>query len=680
MFNWSAVRKHLSKTWVQWLLAVVVFFSISLFYMGPSITSCSTTTVAFNSDSTGGLAWFQWASGNHLTWGHTNKSNYPLGESINRPQFIASQAFDVPYRVLSTLSTPICGLNLMLLLGYMSTALLMFGFIKWLFKRVAIAYFAGYAAAFVPFHQFKAQSHVVYASSAVFIAVIWAYLWFLQKPSYKRAGATAAVSAIGFYTDGYFVLFTALLLGCLLFFSLAPKLLSNFKKFIKSQGRLVVWLAGLLLVLTLPVLYTEVKHGGQITGSLAAARSPIRIEQKIYGIRLVEFFLPSYNNPLLPSSYANWRIQNQHGSNPSEDTLFIGFTIAALAIVGVGAGLSKKTKYLMLKENLSYRRLVMISSGTILTLILFSLPYKYSLARVLVKLTDNWRVLSRFFLVIDPLLIILAAAGIYVLVKKWPRYLYIGFIGLLSALLFCEYLTSPLRPHGDLYKDSPQIYQTIAHDKSVKVIAEYPMIDLATEPMTFTYAQVHGKDLINANDSNITRDNFHAAIAGLHDKQTIGTLKARGVDLITTLGFDETYNPSLISYYTPNVTAPHKRPLVFAYRIGSNVPVRSAVLETNSGFTALSVDPKEVSHRVLITGGTMGIQYIGNGNRANQYSVSFGVQTLQPGSAKLTITQNKKVLWERLVTDVRVEFAAAGDQPIYLSTTAPVDITNMEAE
>lgn len=674
------MRSWLHKTWAQWAVAVLVFFSISLFYMGPAITSCSTTTTAFNSDSTGGLAWFQWASGNHLGWGHTNKSNYPAGEAINRPQFIASEAFNAPYRVLSTLTTPICGLNLMLLLGYMSSALLMFGLIKWLFGRSAIAYFAGYAAAFVPFHQLKAQSHVVYASGAIFVAIIWAYLWLLQKPSLKRASLLAAVSAAGFYFDGYFVLLTAVLLGCLLFFWLAPELLRNFRKFIKSQGRMLFWLASLLIILTLPVLYAEAKHGGQISSTLAAVRSPIRIEQKIYGARPVEFLLPSYNNPLLPTSYANWRIAHDHGSNPSEDTLYVGYTIAALALVGLIGALHKKSKDLKLKENLSYRRLVGISSGSILILVLFSLPYKYSLARVLIKLTDNWRVLSRFFLVIDPLLIILAAAGIYFLVKKWPRYLYLGFVGLLGGLLFCEYLASPLRPHGDLYQDSPQVYQTIAKDNSVKVIAEYPMIDLATEPSTFTYAQVHGKNLINANDSNLGRNSFHTAIAGLHDKQSIGVLKARGVDLITTLGFDESFNPSLVSYYTPNPATPHKGPLVFAYRISNDVQSRPAVLETNSGFSALSVDPKLISHRVLLTNGSMGIQNIGSGNLASQYNVAFSVEALQPSAVKLTITQNKKVLWDGQITETQIEFTAAGNQPIYLTTSGPLDVTNMEAE
>lgn len=678
MIKLSAVRGYLSKTWVQWALAVVVFFGTSLFYMGPAITSCSTTTTAFNSDSTGGLAWFQWAGGNDLSWGYTDKSNYPVGESMDRPQYITSQAFFTPYKVLSSLTTPTCGLNLMLLAGYMSTALLMFGLIRWLFRRTAIAYFAGYGAAFVPFHQFKAQSHIVYASGAIFIAIIWTYLWFMQRPSYKRASAVALISALGFYTDGYFVLFTAVLLGSLIFFTLAQRLFAL--KYLRRQARYLAWFIGLLVIFLLPIAYTQKKHGPEIANSLSAARSNIYTEIKNYGARPVEFFVPSYNNPILPAGYQVWRLNQQHDSNPTEDTLFIGYSVAALGLLAIVTALAKRTRNLKLKENLSYRGLIVIAGGSMLTLFFFSLPYKYTFARILINLTDNWRVLSRFFLVIDPLAIILAAAGLYFLVRKWPRYLYLSFVGLLSVLLFCEYLTSPLRPHGDLYKDSPQIYQTIAKDKSVKVIAEYPLIDLATGPSTFTYAQVHGKSLVNANDSNIIRDNFHAAIAGLHDKQTIGVLKARGVDLVTTLGFDETDNPNLVSYFTPNVTVPHKGPPVFAYRISSNVQVRPVVLVTSGGFTALSVDPKLISHRVLVASGTMSIQNISSGSSAGQYDVSFGAQALQPNPVKLTVTQNKKVLWDGRLTDVQVKFAAAGDQPINLMVTGPVDVTNMKAE
>jgi hypothetical protein len=381
----------------------------------------------------------------------------------------------------------------------------------------------------------------------------------------------------------------------------------------------------------------------------------------------------------MPASYLGWHAHRQHGSNASEDTLYVGFTILAMGAVAIAAALSKKNKNPKLKENLSYRGLVMICVGTTLTLLLFSLPYKYSLARVLIKLTDNWRVLSRFFLVIDPLLIILAAAGTYILVRKWRRPWYLVFIGLLSTLLFCEYLTSPLRPHGDLYKDTPQIYKTIARDSSVKVIAEYPMVDLLTEPLTFTYAQVHGKSLVNANDPNLGRDSFHTAIAGLNDKQTLGVLKARGVDLITTLGFDETYDPDLVSYFRPNDAAMHKGPLVFAYRISNDVQPRPVALETTGGLSALSVDPKLISHRVLLASGSMGIQNINGSRLAGQYNVSFGAEAIAASPAKLVVTQNKKVLWEGRVANTQVEFTASPDQPIYLSTTAPVDVTNMQA-
>src|SRR5579872_6632719 len=115
--TWEKWVKH---SWVQWMLAALFFFFVSWFYMGPAITHCSTYTVAFNSDSSGGIAWFQWASGNKLNWTYTTKSNYPYGENLNRPQEITSQAFDAPYRLFSVLSSPICGLNLLLLFSYMS--------------------------------------------------------------------------------------------------------------------------------------------------------------------------------------------------------------------------------------------------------------------------------------------------------------------------------------------------------------------------------------------------------------------------------------------------------------------------------------------------------------------------------------------------------------------------------
>ncbi len=680
----------LSRAWTQWAIAFVVFLGISFFYMGPSITHCSTTTTAFRSDSTGGLAWFQWASGNRLSWGYTTKSNYPQGESVNRPQFISSQSFDIPYRFFATLTTPICGLNLMLLLSYMSTALVTFGFIRWLFNRTAIAYFAGYAAAYVPFHQFKAQSHIVYTYGSLFIGIVWAYLWYTRQPSFRRASVLAVVTALGFYFDGYFILFTGLLMGCLIFFDLAQrsfsnrsrltsgsKLASSLKTYTQKELRYTLWFLGLLLVLLLPIIYTQLKHAAEINTALAPGRSNIRIESKIYGARPIEFVVPSYNNPLLPASYAAWRLRQQHYSNPTESTLYVGYVIAALGLVGLLTAFARKTKGLKLTPNISYRSLVFIIAASTLTLFSFSLPYRYSLGHVLIKYTSIWRVLSRFFLVIDPLVIILAAAGLYIIVKNWPRYLYLGFVGLCSMILFAEYLITPLRPHGDLYKDTPQIYRQIANDNSVKLMVEYPLTDLSYTPITFTFQPVHNKNLINANDSAIGRDAFHTSIAGLNDKQTLGVLKTKGVDLITTLGINDRSNSSLISYSSGDSSGKQDGLSIYSYRINKSVAPRSVTLVTSSGFFDLSIDRKQISHRVLRKSGTMNLQALTKDGLEGAYLVSFEAKATSPENSELTVAQNKRVLWKGLITDAPVEFMATAGQPIELTTTIPVDITNM---
>jgi len=210
----QTLKKWYRQAWLQWVTAALVFFFISWFYMGSSIQSCSVNSVAFNSDTSGGNVWFQWADGNGLNWTYTQKSNYPIGESLNRPQFITSEAFDVPYRLLSALTSPICGENLMILLAYMSTALTMFGLIKWLLKKQAIAYFAGYAAAFVPYHQLN-YGHTSYMFEGVFVAMIWTFLWFLEKKSYKRLSLFAFLTAFAMYMDGYFVLVASLLAASL---------------------------------------------------------------------------------------------------------------------------------------------------------------------------------------------------------------------------------------------------------------------------------------------------------------------------------------------------------------------------------------------------------------------------------------------------------------------------------
>jgi hypothetical protein len=698
------------KTWINkpgrhWLLAAAFFLLVSWFYMGSALTHCSTVTTAINSDSTGGIVWFQWVSGNHLSWNFSSKSNFPAGESLQRPQFVTSEALFFPYRVASSFTTPICGLNLLVLAGYMSCALLMYGLVRWLFKRLGIAYFAGYAAAYVPYHQLKAQSHVVYMFGGIFIALVWAYLWYIERPSYRRITLFAILAALGMYMDGYFVLLTAFLVAALVGVSMLRGVIRLFSKkgnisisihplqIIKNifkHFRHLVCLGLILTVLLLPILNTQKNHGADIQQALSASRGNIQSEAKSYGARPAEFLLPSYNNRFVPASYQNWRIAHQHGSNPSEDTLYIGITVFVLGCIAVIYLFNKPTRELRLKENISYLYLILLIVLVLGVCALMSLSPYVTLfhqkiptpVALLIKVTANWRVLSRFFLVIDPLAITLAASGLYVITRKWSKPKYLILLSACFIILFGEYYSSPIRPTKDLYKDSPAVFRTIAKDPSINTVAEYPLLELLYVPTIFAFQPVYNKNVINADESSLEKKPLNQSISGINDIQTLGILKAEGVNLIITYGIDLSSSKNLIPYAPPDTSIGLGLPQIFTYRISDSVVVDNSALIADKNFDDSIIDGVQVSHHVLRGNGTMSISQIPSGSSKNTlYQASFDIQTPTPLNTLVTIKQGNNVLWSGNVMPdpIHVNFLASSTSQIDIITSSPIVISSMLA-
>ncbi|HUD10509.1 MAG TPA: hypothetical protein VMR28_02430 [Candidatus Saccharimonadales bacterium] len=699
----SNLKFWLSKSWVQWALAFVLFFLIAWLYMGNSITTCSNNTAALESDSTGGFAWIQWAGGNGLSWGHTNVANYPLGEALGTPQYITSTVFIAFYKVFSALSTPICGLNLMTLLGYMSSALVMYGLVRWLLKRNDIALFAGYAAGFVPFHQQNATSHINYVFSSPFIAIIWAYLWFISKPTLKKALLLSVISSIGFYFDGYYVLITAVVVGGLFLSSFVLDFIRGLfakdkrrdikqKAFLRAKYLLASVL--LLAVLLVPILVTYVKSGSEIDQSLATVRSSIKGETETYGLRPIEFLLPSNNNALLSgTNYEKWRATKLHNSNFSESTLYIGYTVIVLAIVSMCYLFYRKHRLVKFR-GIAYTDLMFTIAFTFLACFGLSLPAVVTIfghnvdtpVDILVKMTGDWRVLSRFFLAIDPLVVILASLGLYMITKSRPKYVRLAIVAVCGLLLFLEYLPSPLHTTSNLYKNAPPIYKQLAKDPSVKLVAEYPLASFVYTPEIFTFQPVYNKPLLNSNNGDISEGPFDSSIAGLDDAQTLGVLKRLNVSVIITHGFTAN-NPNLTTYY---VTQPVRRAdgkinipaSLYSYKISNAVTPRDSVLVIKNGAQSLSVDAGQISHRYITGEATMGVASVDFSRLAQKYTVGFDLNSVCPVNAHVTISQSGQIIWSGSVNTAPNPVALTVSNKSFDIKTidCSIGVTNMSSE
>jgi hypothetical protein len=237
--------------------------------------------------------------------------------------------------------------------------------------------------------------------------------------------------------------------------------------------------------------------------------------------------------------------------------------------------------------------------------------------------------------------------------------------------------------HGpdNLVKDTPPIYRVVKNDKSVKAIAEYPILDLNLTPYALTLQQYHQKYVYNANDSSITKDEFNQSIGGLNDVQAIGVLKERGITHILTHAINLPSNNSLNLYGGLNIYKSANSDKVRMYAIDSSVASRRAALVTKFGFNEATVDEHQISHHVLSVPGALEIVPARHELKiGDTFTTSFDVAAYSASTSNVKVYQGNTILWQGNVTkDAQHVTFVAKKEPIYITTSAPIDITDLSA-
>lgn len=694
LFAWDdkkSFKKLVKSTPALWLFATVFYGLLTTLLMGTAITACGTTIFGYPGDGSGGIGWFQWADPG-IRWYFTEMSNYPFGEPLNRPQFITSYALFIPFSLLSLLTNQTCGQNIMVFIGFLSTALVMFGLVRWLIKNNLIALFAGFGAAYVPFHYSQAQGHQAYVFASIFGAIIWAFLWFMQKPNSKRIALVALLYATSFYMDGYFILISTLLVATMFLVYILQGALPvkkaqgarwvrfNAKRvwenLTKNRWIIVAAIAITGLLLT-PIIYKQLKSGAEIQQTLSMQRADIQEEAQTYGVSWEDFFLPSYKSAFVGDGYASWRNTVVHGNNV-ENLLYIGYVIVALMLFAFVYAFTKRGKQDTYFK--SFKPVLLLSIWIIIILTLFSLPPQLrfgdiSIAtptQLLIDITEKWRVVSRLFMATHLAMVIIAAIGLAVISKMLPKRKSNWLIGAAFILLFIEFL--PVRTFNWSYEtDTPRVYKEMAKDDSVKALAEYPILDYPTStlPYTFTFQQVHGKPMLNANGPVNNQHHLRQSIGGLADPQTLGVLRQLGVDTVTSLGIKADGLPGLRTYMPVEYT--EELGNIYAYRLEDG-PKRPFALVLKDGFTVKFSKDQLTTKAYLINSARLIIEPVGRDVQTTEndvFTVRFKASAHEDGAQKMVIRKNDptgEILWQGIVQkDTMIEFQVKGAGQLFLN-------------
>jgi hypothetical protein len=204
------------------------------------------------------------------------------------------------------------------------------------------AAFSAFAFTFSPYHIEKAQGHAGQTHMEFFAGTLLFLLRWRQGGSRWNLIAAGAVAGLTLWDDFYYAFIGVFLVATFFVVSYLHRRFNepsapSFRSHL--VGTVIVALVTLLF-LPLAVLLAFRPSNGSVSSTLskqAVTAHQSLAEIQVYSSRPLEFVLPYHDNPLLPDTIRRYEGAHLHGSNFTEQSLFIGYTVMLLAVVAVVA-------------------------------------------------------------------------------------------------------------------------------------------------------------------------------------------------------------------------------------------------------------------------------------------------------------------------------------------------------
>ncbi|PLS81044.1 hypothetical protein CYG49_02825 [Candidatus Saccharibacteria bacterium] len=711
-------RRHfLNGSVLEYLLVGFLFFILTTIYTNWILFSINSSIFTGQpGDATAGFLWILFADQDlNPAWAYTHLVNYPNGEQIGSPVYVSWSLLLIPLWVLAKIFSPIAAVNIMTMAGFMLTSMSAYWLIKRLTGNIWVSFFAGFAAAFVPYHIMKSSAHLAYVFSWVFIIMIAAFYAFWSNPTKKRALILAIAVAIGFYTDGYYLLLCSVLLATLVASGLLYDLIFVKKvNVLKQKVKLLVLTAFTLTLLASPLLLVQLFMGSKVSSDLADARGNIAHELEYYSAERLDFLLPPAMHPVLEDQKWFQDAQNfkNRRSNVSENTLYVGYVILGLFIAGMILALTIAIKKIRQRQvSLEQERINFFGFVSLLVVIVcmaFMMPLTetfggYSFTTIPGYMAQFniafWRVLARFFLPMHAMMVVFSSLVLAYFVYKIQqrssgnRHLLNAVIIIpLVALMAFEYATTFNRPTWSLSK-VPETYYWLKEQDDISVIAEVPMSDPPLEYSSYyvTSQMVHGKKIINSPFATSESKGIRRLQNTLQDPETIEFAAARGAQVIITHHqkcSNDFKGVSLIRSEKskegfPQIPVSLNEHYLCVYKIGETYQHDEFFLSAKRGFNETNYDPSGATQLSLINDtATLEVDSV-NQEHKEAYkvgSVSFKLLTtprFTPTNITVRISSGSKTLYEGEfsgTTDVTLENVETNKEiTVKISSNAPIE-------
>ena len=572
----NKIVPFLKKNWfVFFALFVYVFFTF--YYMGPSFTSCTTTVYGFGDNTAGPVRSSTLPDKQGLLGSYSSLTNAPFGDNTYNSVGYSLIGQTVLIKTLQVVAGPVCGYNLVNILGFVVSAMTMFGFVYFLTRKRWISLFAGYAASFSVYYQMKVGGHPSYGYQAIFIAIIWLFLRLIKFKRLRDAVFLGVAVGLSLYFDPYFTLFIALIILAMglawilyrrrdIFGWFRLTRLKRRSSLVTREFKLIAISVGIILLILMPLITVFASQSSNIEASVAASRGNVLAEAKACSNYPQEYLTPFILSPILEWVVGADRYHNAIETIRVGITCGIGEDSVSLSIILVlifmvfcliffwerlnGRKLGMK-KILSMDARLVFLVLVLVGlAGFLIALPPVRLHGIPTPSYILLSITSTWRTLTRGYMLVNISLVVICSIIMSYLWEhfyKHKKTLITLFI-LVCVTVFLEYQAfTPFQGNKlstfDYVKDAPSAYLKLKSMSDVKIVAEYPLEQYGKESDAMSYylsmQVIHGKKLFNSALSSSPYEQYKDGLKDLADPQTLSTLKMFGVDTVLLHGVTE---------------------------------------------------------------------------------------------------------------------------------------------
>jgi hypothetical protein len=516
------------------LFAVAGFFLVvATIWLAPLIGGFGTRLLGEPNDGSSTLrdAWAAQAQGETVfTWTRDELAVAPEGTPRSRAVAVANGLYPAAVLVLE----PVLGLigtwNVLLILGFVATAVAMFALLERLGLGPLPSLFGAYAAAFNAFAFEKALfGQAAYVHIWVFPLLIIALLRMRERQTVGAAILAGLVLVAAFYTQSYFGL-----LALLVFLVFVAVQLVLREETPRSRGSVVA--LGATAAATAAVAFTPaLVYWASERERVALAVSRSVEDLTALGAGLSAYLLPSGRHPLLGGAGAH-----SAQSTEGEPTLFFGYSTLLLAAAAV---VLLVRRHPGLVQHGTRRFTAWLAVVLVPLAFVCSLPREVTLLGVAVPMPSHvvgevlpyWRVYARFGLLVGLGLAILAAIALNVVARTARGRV---FAGVAIAVLAFELAPGPSVPTWAADESPPYARWLAEHPGGT--VAMYPQ---AETPNTFLYLmnreyarqRFHGHPLYDLSGGGWTGTRAEAIrilTRNPEDELTPGVLAAQGVRYI----------------------------------------------------------------------------------------------------------------------------------------------------